>query len=151
MEQSIVIISIAFCIVNWIFYGSGHYYLNFINKEKYQVHKAISIGFTVFFSLVMVILDVTSCFLEIEYLVTILIIFLSIDFFGTVLYIIILDIIGLRIRNSEIQEILLDYINKKNGNIKEKSITDIYTKCRNYPRDIVEKIYAKLLKNNKNT
>ncbi len=146
VELSLVVLSIAFCVANWIFFGSGHCYMNFINKEKYQIQKAINILFSFFCSLVMTIILFVGYFIEIGHLTTILIILLSIDFFVTVLHICILDIIGLKIRNSKIRAIILYYLDDKDISKQQKSFIDLYTQCRNYPRGTVEKIYTKLLK-----
>ncbi|BCR35640.1 hypothetical protein [Mariniplasma anaerobium] len=144
MELFIVILGMIFCILNWFFFGTGHFHLSFIEKIKYRKFKLGNFYFTLVISISMLSLYVISFFNELIQFKKIILIMFCIEFGGTIIYILALDLIGINNKNKEIIKHILEQISKNSHMKKDEIIYNVRTQFRELSIKDIEKQYNKI-------
>jgi len=144
MELFIVILGMIFCVLNWFFFGTGHYHLSYIEKIKYRKFKLGNFYFTFVITISMLSLYVISLFNEHIQVKSILLIMFCVEFGGTIMYILALDIIGINNKNKEITKLILEQISKNSHLKKDEIIYNIRTQFRELSIKDIEKLYNKI-------
>ena len=103
MRLYIVVIGVTFCLVNWLFFGSGHYHLSYLEKKSNKF-KLVSLYFNLLMISVLLCLYVVGLYSKHLEVTNIMIIMFGVQSGGTIVYILTLDVIGINIKNKKIYD-----------------------------------------------